>query len=144
MSTLVTVAQRAKARFFRLDARTEPLEEIQDLAHPASRLHEGDLVTDSPGSQQERMGPQSRAMRPENSAKEHEAQTFAKEVAETLGKLRQQKGVHRLVLVAEPGFLGLLRKNLDGPTAKLVDAEIDKELTDLDAGALKERLKEVL
>ena len=144
MSTLVTVAQRAKARFFRLEGRSEPLEEIQDLVHPAARLHEGDLVTDSPGREHERMGPQSRAMRPERSAKEHEAETFAMEVADALAKLQQEKGVHRVVLVAEPGFLGLLRQKLDPPTAKLVDGELDKELTDLDADALKERLRDIL
>jgi len=48
------------------------------------------------------------------------------------------------VLVAPPRFLGLLRSSLDGPTAQLVMASLDKDLAASKKSELVERLSEVL
>ena len=139
--TLVTVAQRAKARFFRADDGGDTLSEIEDLVHPKARLHEGDLVSDRPGSVKERMGPHFREYGEEEQAKKHEAEVFAKEVAGAMKKLRVEQHYERMIVVAEPGFLGLLRAELDPPTAKLVAGELGKELTELKSDEIAERVR---
>ena len=142
--TLVTVAQRAKARFFRVEAGGARLVEIEDLIHPESRLHEGDLTTDQPGVVEERTGPSMRSYGNENQAKEHEAQVFAKEVAEAIAKQRVDEHYERVVIAAEPGFLGLLREKLDPATARIVDGEHHHELTELKTEEIAERIRDVV
>ncbi|HJL15251.1 MAG TPA: host attachment protein [Sandaracinaceae bacterium LLY-WYZ-13_1] len=142
--TLVTVAQRAKARFFRYEGPGKGLTEIEDLVHPASRAHEGDLVTDDPGRVKERAGPATRSYGDEDKASKHEAKVFAKQVAQAITDYRTKEQYDRLILVAGPGFLGLLRESLDGPSQKMIDGEVDKELTHLKAEELAERLEDVV
>ncbi|MCA9606408.1 MAG: host attachment protein [Myxococcales bacterium] len=129
MTTLVVVAQRAEARFFLHDGPGVGLAEIADLVHPESRAHGMALETDRPGRVHERNGPTRHAMAPGETAKEHEATVFSKEVAEAILARRTHEGFDRLVLVAEPGFLGMLRGALDGPTAAMVHGEVRKNLT---------------
>ena len=50
MSIWVVTADASRARFFEAQAGGGPLQELQDLVHPGSRLHEHDLVSDSPGA----------------------------------------------------------------------------------------------
>lgn len=139
--TLVTVAQRAKARFFHVEDGGDRLTEIADLVNPKGRLHEGDLTTDGPGSVKEKSGPHLRAYGSEEQAKKHEAKVFAKEIAEAIAKYRTGEHYQRVILAAEPGFLGLLREEIDPATAKIVDAELDKELTELKAEEIAERVR---
>jgi protein required for attachment to host cells len=65
----------------------------------------------------------------EETSKERAASDFSREVAAAIRKRRVDGEAHRVVLMAEPGFLGLLRGALDGPTKKIVDAEVPKEVT---------------
>jgi protein required for attachment to host cells len=55
-----------------------------------------------------------------------------------------QNRYKRLVLVAPPRFLGLLRSSLDGPTAQLVMVSLDKDLAASKKSELVERLGEVI
>ncbi|MES9844878.1 MAG: host attachment protein, partial [Candidatus Sedimenticola sp. 6PFRAG5] len=45
----IVVADTSRARIFSADKPASSLVEIQTLAHPESRLHEGDLVSDKAG-----------------------------------------------------------------------------------------------
>ncbi len=128
-TTLVVVAQRAQARFFVQDGPGQGLEEVTDLVHPESRAHGIDLETDRPGRVQNRQGSVRHGLSQEETPKEREAANFAREVARAILHRRTHEGFERLVLVAEPGFLGLLRADLDPPTAALIRGEVHKNLT---------------
>jgi protein required for attachment to host cells len=144
MHTLVAVTQRAKARFFLQEAAKAPLVEIATLEHPESRKPGRDLESDRPGRTQDSKGQGRHAMAVEETHKEREAANFARTIAEDL-KTRRNDGVfNQLVLVAEPGFLGLLRDALDGPTQKLVIGEVKKNLTDHKAEDLHPHLSDLL
>lgn len=143
MTTLVVVAQRAEARFFVRDGSGRGLDEIADLVHPESRAHGMALETDRPGRVHERHGPTRHAMAPEETTKEHEATTFSKEVATAIRDRRTHEGFDRLVLVAEPGFLGMLREALDGPTAAKIHGEIRKNLTKAPVAQIAEMVEEL-
>jgi protein required for attachment to host cells len=60
--------------------------------------------------------------------KEQVAMLFAKQLANVLDKDRTGDQYGRLVLVAEPRFLGELRSALSLPTAAMVTATVDRDL----------------
>lgn len=142
-TTLVAVAQRAKARLFRHAGPGRGLTEIAVLEHPASRVPDRDVDADRPGRTHDRFA-RRHAMEREETPKERAAHDFARELARTLARHRQDGDFDRLVLVAEPGFLGMIRGALDAPTARLVDGEVHKELTELRPQELSSHLGDVL
>jgi protein required for attachment to host cells len=74
------------------------------------------------------------------SPKEHEAWKLCKELADEIETARVQERFDRLVLVAAPSFLGELRKTLSDPTARLVVAELDKNLAQMDTQDILQHL----
>lgn len=79
-------------------------------------------------------------MEVETPPKRHEAIRFAKRVGDMLEGARSAGDFDRLVLVAEPRFLGLLRDNLSQETIKRVGLEIDKNLVQQAPQVIRERL----
>ncbi|MBS3668099.1 host attachment protein [Vreelandella sp. F11] len=127
MTTYIVVADAARARIFTRDALT--LAEKESLVHAEGRLHEGDLVTDGRGDVHESMSTTSRSAGEEGTATKHENELFAKEVAQRLYNARVGNSMEKLIMVAPPKFLGLLREKLDGPTQKLVIHSLSKDLS---------------
>lgn len=128
MTTYIVVADAARARIFTRDALT--LEEQESLVHAEGRLHEGDLITDRRGADvHESMSSSSRSSGEEGSASQHENELFAKEVAQRLYSARTDNQISKLVLVAPPKFLGLLREKIDATTQKLIIHTLSKDLT---------------
>jgi len=81
------------------------------------------------------------AMSPKQEPTEHIAQQFALDLAELLNKGRVTHAYDKLVLMAEPKFLGILRAALDANTAALVVQTVNKELLDVKEEDLAEYLK---
>ncbi|BBI54458.1 hypothetical protein HORIV_68790 [Vreelandella olivaria] len=127
MTTYIVVADAARARIFTRDALT--LAEKESMVHAEGRLHEGDLVTDGRGDVHESMSTTSRSTGEEGTATKHENELFAKEVAQRLYNARVGNSMEKLIMVAPPKFLGLLREKLDGPTQKLVIHSLSKDLS---------------
>jgi len=127
MTTYIVVADAARARIFTRDALQ--LEEQENLVHGEGRLHEGDLVTGETGAVDESAANSQRASRGDSVALDHEADIFAKQVTEKLYQARVDNRMDKLILVAPPRFLGVLRDKLDAPTQKLVIHSLDKDLT---------------
>ncbi|MEJ2530312.1 MAG: host attachment protein [Halioglobus sp.] len=137
----ILVADSAHARLYLRGRRWDQLEQLEEHEHPEGRAHEGDLVSDHGASVIQRGGQgQRRSSQPEVSATEHEAQVFARELAERLSKGRVGQEMDALVLVAAPHFLGLLRTMLDDQTRKCVIHEIDKDVTQHDTEKVAELL----
>jgi protein required for attachment to host cells len=138
--TWVVVADRVRGRIFSASTPKGPLTELEDLVHPEARAHERDLTTDRPGR-----GPGShRAMGTDYKRSEHEASGFAREIAARLETGRNNADFAKLVLVAAPDFLGLLRKSLNPHVEKLVAREITKNLTHLPPEDIRAHLPEYL
>ena len=143
-TTLVVVAQRSRARLFDHKASGKGLTEIQDLVHPEARLHGLDLETERPGRVHDRVGPARHGMAQEETTKEREASNFAREVADAIETRRTHEGFDQLILIAEPGFLGMLRKTLDPVSAKNVLGEVRKEIVDRKVDEIAGYLKDLL
>ena len=86
----VVVADASRARIFSAENPSGPLVEIQTLAHPEARLHEGDLVSDKSGRDRN-SGSGSHDMGNQNEAKQEEAIRFASQVGQALECRRTNK-----------------------------------------------------
>jgi len=139
----IAVANRATARIFAAESPLGAIDEVETLVHPAGRAPEQSLVTDKPGRTYDRAGP-GRHSDPDTVQHDHEAATFAGEVAACLAKGREADRYGTLVVAAPPAFLGELRKHLDPQTQGLVTLELDKDLAHLDARELRAHLPERL
>ena len=145
-STWIVVAHEAGARFFEHQGRGTGLELVEEIEHPDGRARDRDMASDRPGrSFRKSSGDPSRSSMGEGEGPHDRAVSdFARAVAEKLKDARVQNRYKRLVLVAPPRFLGLLRSSLDGPTAQLVMVSLDKDLAASKKSELVERLSEVI
>jgi protein required for attachment to host cells len=141
MSTWIVVGHRAGARIV---AHTRSgLELVDTIEHAAGRLKDSEMGSDRPGRAFSSAGPGRSAHSPHESARDHAAQGFANQLAETLRAARNEHRFDRLVLVAEPRFLGMLRASLDAATAALVHDEAHKDLAHVPLHDLRSHLSDI-
>ena len=119
---------------------TTDMLEVEDLVHPEARLRPRQLVTDRPGRAFDNTGSGRHAMGSAVDSREHECQRFARSVANRLETARQRHRFDRLVVVAEPRFLGHLRQGLSAATRSQVTAQLGKNLCSADPKAIREAL----
>ncbi|MCG6862641.1 MAG: host attachment protein [Chromatiaceae bacterium] len=143
MTTWVLVADNSRARFFAAEKTVGPLQEVRDLLYPEARLHEGDLVTDKPGSDRN-PGIGTHAVGTDASHKQDGADRFALEVCSQLEAARNGGAFRKLYVVAAPHFLGLLRKHQSSSLRQMVAGEVDKNLTTRDSAAIRKHLPDHL
>jgi len=126
--TWILVAHRSGARLFENKGPGKGIALLQNLDHPAGKLKPQEIDSDKPGRSFDRGGLGRHAYSNEHTPTEHVAEQFAKQLAELLDDGRNQQRFARLVLVAEPRFLGNLRAALNAQTAALITATLDKDL----------------
>ena len=140
-ATWIVVADAARGRIFAMQQQGH-LAEIENFVNPAEREDNADLRTDSYGrfyGKGERE--EGHTAEPSVLPKEHEAARFAKHIAEYLDQARNRHLYDKLRLIAAPSFLGLLRNTLDDEVRKLVDQELDQDLTKVSVRELELRLE---
>ncbi len=136
----ITVADGARARFFRSNPGGTRIEPALDVELVADRRPSREIDADRPGRTKDRMAQGRHALEPEVDAHEHARQAFAREIAEVLDEHRKQNDFDELVIIAPPKMLGYLREAMPEPLKKLVRREVDKDLTKLGAHELPQRL----
>ena len=140
-TTWILIANRSSASLFESDWPGKSMRRIQDIPHPQGRMQNSDIDTDTPGRSFDSFGQGRHAMSPKQEPTEHIAQQFARDLAELMNKGRLTHAYDKLVLMAEPKFLGILRAALDKNTASLVVQTVNKELLDVKEEDLAEYLK---
>ena len=140
----VMVANSSRAALYSADSPVGALQEVESFDHPPARQHVQELTSDLPGRAFDSAGQGRHAMEQRTDPKQQEAINFAKELSKRLDTAAAQQSFDRLVLVAAPAFLGLLRKQLSDATQKLIGTEIAKDLTGLDAATLRAHLPDRL
>lgn len=145
-TTWILVAHDAGARLFENHGPGKGLELIEEIDHPEGRQRDRDIVSDRPGrSFRKNSGdPRRASMSSSETPHERVVSDFARALAQRLNQGRVENRCRRVVLVAPPRFLGLLRAALDGPTAQLVAGSLDKDLASLKEAELVERLGDVV
>ncbi len=140
----ILVAHRGGARLFENNGPGTGLKLLEDIPHPAGRLKNGEINADKPGRAFDSFGGGRHSMSKEHEPTEHVSQQFAKQLGEKLDLGRTQNRYSKLILVAEPRFLGELRATLPAPTAALVSAALDKDLIGVEDRDLPSHLGEAI
>jgi protein required for attachment to host cells len=136
----ILIANRSGARI--LDKQGATLHLAGTFEHEQGRMRDRQIDSDRQG-RSDRPGGGGSSLSKSETAHEHDAKAFARELADRLRTERLQGRFERLVLVAEPHFLGLLREALDDQTARLVVASVPKDLSHVPMQELATRLPEL-
>jgi protein required for attachment to host cells len=80
---------------------------------------------------------------PRIDVKEEIREHFARTIAQELYRAREAKAFDRLVLIAAPKMLGEIKKHLDKKIAKLIMAEMPKDLAHYDSEEVTEYLNNI-
>ncbi len=140
-TTWILIGDASRARLFACSGRSNPWTLVREFDHPGSRAKGQDIMADKPGRVRQSAGAGSRpAMAPPTPPKEVEAEHFAHQLGTVLEDGHGHNAYVRLVLVAPPNFLGLLRKVVSTPVSKRIVADVDKDYTHLPERQLPERL----
>jgi protein required for attachment to host cells len=127
--TMIVVADSYCARIFNVDAAHPMLTEVETLLNPQARLHDRDITSDLPGKMKGVDGSGGHVYQPRTDPKEHAMAEFARVVAGCVNKVRKENNLAKLLLIAEPSFLGELRAHLAHETAEKIVFELNKNLT---------------
>jgi protein required for attachment to host cells len=136
----VVVADSARARILRRSGQrlTPQLLELERMECPDAHRHPRELTTDLTGrvnsgaSLRGHYGPRITARHGVNSdydPRAAEVQRFARQLALRLERLARSERIERLVVIAEPRFLGLLREALSEPLRHVITREVPRNLT---------------
>jgi protein required for attachment to host cells len=137
MTTWILVANRAGARIFDRDGRKLRL--IRTIDHPEGRRSDQDI---EPGPRRT-FDSHAQGHDARSSPHEQDAESFARGLAAELLLGRTQHRVDRIVLVAEPHFLGLVRQELDDETSRLVVGTLPKDLAKAEIDAVQDHVDAV-
>ncbi len=123
---------------------THKIIELKSFEHLESHMRANELMSDSLGRTTNVGLYGSQAMEEQTSLKTKESMVFARQIIAYLEEGCKKGECERLYLIASPPFLGHLREILTPHLAKLVHAEINKDLTQLTAEQIREYLPPVL
>jgi protein required for attachment to host cells len=140
----IVVADSSAARIFRADEPDGALTELESIAHPEGRMLARELTSDLPGRAFDSAGQGRHIVENQVGPRQQAAIDFANFLSKRLDKARVQHEAERLVLVAPPDFLGLMRKALTIATHRMVVLELDHNFVKLPPKELRERLPERL
>lgn len=154
----IVVAHQAGVRIFRRNRPSDGIELVEKFDHPAGRLRDHDIGTDRPGraftpspgvnvsgalggaGHTNRKG----GMEPRVMPHEMDVIRFTQDIAQHLETSRAQNKFNRLVLVAEPHELGLLKESLDKKTGECVVATLNKNLAKVRDSEIEDQIYDVL
>jgi protein required for attachment to host cells len=137
MRVRILVADEREASFFDVQGLNAPMRLIAKFENETAQLHDRDLETDKPGRAFDRMGTGRHAMDGERSARRQNQSRFAECIAEEIETAWNRNGFDRLVIMAGPRMLGLIREALTGRNAPVIAAEISKDLAHVDVDTIR-------
>ncbi|MEW5710479.1 MAG: host attachment protein [Pseudomonadota bacterium] len=142
-NTWILVANSSKAQLYLNAGPKKGLKKLKEFDHAASREKASRLVTDRPGHNKSH-GNGHGAYVPQTDPKQHEAQHFALELSRFLDLGRTRNEYQRLILVAPPAFLGLLKGQLDPHVLDRVSDSFEKDYTKVPERELSSHLEQCI
>jgi len=145
MTSWILIANGSEARIYDRTAERRKLKIVSEHHHPESRMKNADLISDRSGHYQSDTNSMGHGSYQEPTPpKEHEMDSFARELAGTLDEGRMANKFNRLVLVSPPHFNGLLNKHLHQQVKSLVSTSVGKDYTKVAENKLLDQLKPYL
>lgn len=142
--TWILVANSSRARIYENHGVGRGIEPVKGADFANEVRHDRDTYSDRPGRVQDSAGPGRHAMERPTGAKQQNVVSFARSLTTYLQEQRHKGAFDRLVLIAEPTFLGHLRSGLAKPVSAALHAEIAKDLTRETDSGLAAHLQSVL
>lgn len=148
MRIRIVVASQAKATFYDVQHNEDKLQIAGRLTDPLAHLHDRDFKSDRPGRMFDH-APLAAGRRGatahhgtggERRPRKHEAILFAQKIAAELERARLHDRFERLIVMAEPGFLGVLRRAWPSSLSSTVIAEVPKDLAEQPESAVRAHL----
>ena len=148
LKTWIMIANASEAYCYSIDNKQLvkgriDLELLNSYTHPESRKKDGDLISDRSGHYQSGTLGHGSYITPTD-PKEHEAVSFAKEIADILESGRIANDYQSLILISPPHFHGLLNKHINKNVSSLIREKIEKDYTKVGKKQLTEHLKRYL
>ncbi len=148
-ATWIVTANNGRARIYAQKDQSSALLEVEELENPSQRGRVSDIDTDQMGQlaasksiKSVGAATQPSGYEPNQTPLEHQAELFARNVADYLQQAHAQNRYKSLILAAGPEFLGLLRKLLDKSVIASIKLELNKDYTQLSAHDLQAQLKQ--
>lgn len=138
--TWILVADRARARLFSLDKGAAHIKEIEDFVNVAARTTGHEQGDAPPPRVHDRMGEGRHVIEAHTPPREKSARQFAAMLASVLEHAHAERRCHDLVLIAPPGFLGMLNTALGADLRAAVVLTIAKTLTRMRADGIRAAL----
>lgn len=148
-ATWIITANNGRARIFAQKDQSSALLEVEELVNPTQRGRVSDIDTDQMGQlaasksiKSVGAATQPNGYEPNQTPMEHQAELFARSVADYLLQAHAQHRYQSLVLAAGPEFLGLLRKLLDKSVTAAIKFELNKDYTNLSPTDLQAQIRQ--
>ncbi len=139
--TWILVADRCRAKLLHILPEGQgPYPTLACWSHEAGRLQPRERDADEPGRIIHPAGYAS-AVEPHEDRDHVEARRFAKELVNHLEHSRQERRFDRLLVIAPPGFLGVLRDAWTPSLQAMIEHEWNYDLAGLTDAALQRRLE---
>lgn len=103
-------------------------------------MRDQDEISDRQGGLAGGHGEGGHAFEAPTDIKRHEAEVFAKQIADQLEHGRVNHDYNKLILVAPPAFLGTLRQTLNDHVKALVSNSLDKDLVAEKENVIREHI----
>lgn len=139
-NTWVVVADRSRARFFILASRIAPMDELDGMLHAEGRMQERDELSDRQGGIAGGHGEGDHTFEAPTDMAHHEAEVFARQIADKLEQGRVNHDYDKLILVAPPAFLGALRLAVNDHIRDLIADTLDKNLVSESEAVIREHI----
>ncbi len=139
-TTWILVANASSANLYMNNGPKRGLEKLREYEHGASREKASDLVSDRPGHNRS-AGNGHGSYVPPTDPKQNEAQQFALKLARELEQGRTGNEFQRLILIAPPQFMGLIKNNASQALMGMMSDHFEKDYTKLDERALAGHLE---
>lgn len=136
MKVRIVVADCGEVDFYDMQHADETPSFAGGMGDPIAHLHDRDLTSDRPGrifdhaplSQGRRGNTPRHGTGGEQNPRKHEAEQFARRIVKMLESAHRDGEFERLVLMAPPAFIGVLRQALPHSLLAIVAAQISKDL----------------
>jgi protein required for attachment to host cells len=149
-TTWIVSANAGRARILESsdsDTGMHDLTPVHDMVSPTGRMQTAEIDTDRTGnlaagksSHGTGGATPNKTYQPAVTPEQHEAEKFARSLCDFLQQAQVEGRFQHLILVAEPQFLGVLRKELSPQMQPLIREEHNKDYTQLSNRELAEQL----
>jgi protein required for attachment to host cells len=138
-TTWIVVASRDEVRIFERKGKKD-LTLVTDIGNPEGKLRPRDLVSDKAGTSSDNRMRRRLAYSTEQSPKERSLINFYEEISDQIDLALNKQKFDRLILIAEPRLLGILRAILPSSVHGVIIQEIHKDLAFATEEQIMERL----